>query len=214
MDLLKDWLIGQLGRSAGTVGLLLAVNLLPLILVFNGFWELRQVIVLYWLENGVIGVWHVLRMLSARRSPLPLRVMESAFFCVHYGLFFLVHGMFVMHLMAFPVIIGDPFSLWRAIPRESLLMLAFLAGSHGYSTWWHFFKGGEFLTARSKELFMRPYARVIVLHLTMLGGGFVVMKSDEPRTLLILLVMLKTVVDLVMHLRSHRPKVGQSGKNR
>lgn len=40
------------------------------------------------------------------------------------------------------------------------------------------------------------------------------MKSAEPRMLLIQLVMLKTVVDLVMHLRSHRPKVGQSGKNR
>lgn len=61
----KDWFIHSAGRSAGTIGLLLAVNLVPLLLVTAGLWDLQRVIVLYWLENGVIGLWHILRMMTA-----------------------------------------------------------------------------------------------------------------------------------------------------
>lgn len=122
----KDWFIHSAGRSAGTIGLLLAVNLVPLLLVTAGLWDLQRVIVLYWLENGVIGLWHILRMMTAQRSALLLRLLESGFFCIHYGIFFFVHGMFVMLMLKLPVNFGNPLSLWHAIPRESLVVLMLL----------------------------------------------------------------------------------------
>ena len=200
----KDWFIHSAGRSTRTIGLLLAVNLVPLLLVTAGLWDLQRVIVLYWLENGVIGLWHILRMMTAQRSALLLRLLESGFFCIHYGIFFFVHGMFVMLMLKLPVNIGNPLSLWHAIPRGSLVILMLLVCSHGYSTWWHYFHGGEYRNVRSGDLLMRPYARVIVLHLAILGTGFIALQSDAPRVMLVVLVVLKTVVDMLMHFRSHR----------
>jgi hypothetical protein len=49
----------------------------------------------------------------------------------------------------------------------------------------------------------QPYARVVVLHLTIIGGGFLVMALGAPVLGLLLLVVLKIGVDLAAHLREH-----------
>jgi hypothetical protein len=52
-----------------------------------------------------------------------------------------------------------------------------------------------------------PYSRVVVVPLTILAGGFLADSLGAPLAALILLVLLKTVIDLLAHLREHR-KVG------
>ena len=51
---------------------------------------------------------------------------------------------------------------------------------------------------------MQPYQRVILLHVTVLAGGFVVMLLGQPLLALVLLVLLKTAVDLRAHIQEHR----------
>jgi hypothetical protein len=50
----------------------------------------------------------------------------------------------------------------------------------------------------------RPYGRVVILHLTIIVGALLVGVLGQPIALLVLLVVLKTALDLVLHLRSHR----------
>jgi hypothetical protein len=50
----------------------------------------------------------------------------------------------------------------------------------------------------------QPYSRVVVLHLTIIGGAFLVASLGTPLALLVLLILLKTAVDLRAHLREHR----------
>ena len=46
---------------------------------------------------------------------------------------------------------------------------------------------------------MQPYQRVVVLHVTVLAGGFVVLLLGQPTLALVLLVLLKTGADLRAH---------------
>lgn len=48
-----------------------------------------------------------------------------------------------------------------------------------------------------------PYNRVLVLHLTIIFGAFPVMALGSPIWGLVLLVVLKTAMDLRAHLREH-----------
>ena len=50
----------------------------------------------------------------------------------------------------------------------------------------------------------KPYGRVVVLHLTILFGGFGVQALGSPLWALLLLVVLKTGIDLAAHVREHR----------
>ncbi len=198
-----DWLAAYLQRSTRTALILIAVNLLPLLLVSMGHWDLQRVMLLYWLENGVIGIYNVIKIISARGALLPVRLFSALFFSVHYGMFFLVHGLFLMTMLKLPVDMSNFMSLWTALPSGISPMLLLLFLSHGYSTVWHYFLEGEYRTVNTGRLFMRPYARVVVLHLTILGAGFAAMALNEPRALLAVLILLKIAIDVVLHVRSH-----------
>jgi hypothetical protein len=48
-----------------------------------------------------------------------------------------------------------------------------------------------------------PYGRVVMLHLTILFGAFIIAILGAPIGALIVLVVLKTAFDLRLHLRQH-----------
>jgi hypothetical protein len=45
---------------------LLVANLIPLVGVLFFGWSLLTILVLYWLENGIVGLWNLPRILLAR----------------------------------------------------------------------------------------------------------------------------------------------------
>lgn len=51
--------------------LLLAANAIPLVGVAFFDWSLLTILVLYWLENGIVGFWNVPRILMAQGSMVP-----------------------------------------------------------------------------------------------------------------------------------------------
>jgi hypothetical protein len=80
------------------VSLLLA-NLFPLYGVLFLGWEVFLIILLFWLENVMIGAFNVLRMLVAAPrdgASWAKKVFLVPFFCVHYGGFCAGHGVFVV----------------------------------------------------------------------------------------------------------------------
>jgi len=56
---------------------------------------------------------------------------------------------------------------------------------------------GEAKRARPTELMFAPYPRIIVLHVAIIGGGWLVMLMGEPMAGLIMLTLLKTGFDVV-----------------
>lgn len=197
---------------------LVVANLVPLAGVVALGWGVYDVMLLYWLENGVVGVFTLARMATAGRAPLATLVV-GPFFALHYGLFWLVHGVFVVSLFgpegpftgsgpAGPT--GGPgLGLSLPIAGEVPLVpgvgwaLAALVLSHGVSFVQHWLLGGERVGVDPGAIMPRPYGRVVVLHLTLIAGGFLVLALGAPVLALVLMVALKIGVDAAAHLRSH-----------
>lgn len=96
---------------------LLAANILPILLAITFGWDVGDVVTFYWLENIIIGLWVIPRLITAQGPFLsgPNEVSDRLsgknagektingqgklflvpFFCFHYFFFCFVHGFFV-----------------------------------------------------------------------------------------------------------------------
>ena len=75
------------------------------------------------------------------------------------------------------------------------VLLALLV-SHGISFATSFLGRREHAGRSASDQMSKPYKRVIVLHLTIIFGGWVILLLGSPLPALILLIILKTAVDL------------------
>jgi len=86
------------------------------------------------------------------------------------------------------------------------LAVSALFVSHGVSFVHNYLVRGERAAMGIGRLMAAPYARVVAMHVSILAGGFVLMALDSPVILLLVLVVLKTLVDLNLHKREHQPR--------
>jgi hypothetical protein len=85
-----------------------------------------------------------------------------------------------------------------------------LAASHIVSFVYNFLGRKEYLNTTVSAQMMAPYGRVVVLHVTILGGAFLIVALGTPVAALAVMVALKTAIDLALHLRERR-KAGTTG---
>lgn len=189
---------------------LIAANLVPLAGVLWWDWSVFALLVLFWMENVVIGLLFALRMLCADPSDPALwlgKLFLIPFFCVHYGMFTAVHGMFVFMLFgsdkaAQKLDLAEP--ALRAAERYDLwLPIGVLVASHAFSFLWNYLYRGEFRRAQLSRLMAKPYGRVMVLHVAIILGGFGAALLGSPVWALVLLVVLKTALDYRAHVKEH-----------
>ena len=230
------------GRSRTAIALVIA-NAIPLIGVLFFGWSLLTILVIYWVENAIVGLWNVPKIILARGSMIPSgegeapasrvetlvgtampstgRAVIALFFVIHYGGFWLGHGVFVLAgLPAFvnvrttdPGVCGDPFAsqvvcdagplgaiVWSSVAIAAVALIL----SHGASFFLNYLGRGEYLRTSPTRQMGSPYGRVVVLHLTILLGAFVVAFIGSPIGALLVLVILKTAFDLRLHLNEHK----------
>jgi hypothetical protein len=203
-----------IGWGSPSALVLLAANLVPLYGVLFLGWSAFSLLVLFWAENVIIGVLNALRMLLANPAEGTLwgaKLFMVPFFCVHYGAFTMGHGIFVFALFGGKEYEGLTKGFWptdaaaHAIVANGLVLpLAVLAASHLFSFGWNYLWRGEFRSADLAKLMTQPYARIVVLHLTIILGGFVAMTLGSPLWALLLLLTLKIGIDLAAHLKERR----------
>lgn len=192
---------------------LVAANLVPLAGVLFFGWSVFATLLLFWVENAIVGAFNVLRMLFATPQLVAmwfLKLFMIPFFIVHYGMFVTVHGIFVLSLFgtapakAFPSLA----TFAHAVQAAGIAPAAWgLALSHGVSFAFNYIGTGEYRTVLLPSLMSRPYGRVMVLHVVILLGGFLVQLLGSSLIPLALLVVLKTGLDLFAHLREHAPSL-------
>lgn len=128
------------------------------------------------------------------------------FFIFHYGMFCLVHGIFVFVLFGHDQMFGGPLDLGRsfwqiAIDEKLLWCLAAIAGSHLFSFFVNYIGQGEYRRTTVPLLMAQPYGRIVVLHIAIIFGAFVSMALGSNVGILIILIVGKTLMDLALHLR-------------
>jgi len=192
-------------KKPSVVTLILA-NLFPLFGVLVLGWKLFPIIFLYWLESAIVGFFNVKKMkiaqgqtkvniLSVSDETMAAlnRHAMSAFFILHYGLFMFVHGVFVFAFF------GPPnMAFWEIIGAFIFLFI-----SHYVSYIYNFIKECEYKQLSSSQLFMQPYSRIIIMHITILAGGFILQRFGSPPGALVIMVVLKTAIDLAAHIKQH-----------
>ena len=88
-------------ESGWALTTLVLANLVPLAGVYLWGWSLTDLLLLYWIENAVVGLYTVLTMLTswpAGQALLPRvagKLFFVPFFIVHYGMFWIGHGIFL-----------------------------------------------------------------------------------------------------------------------
>jgi hypothetical protein len=204
---------------------LIAANAIPVWGVLFLGWDAFYIVLLYWTENLAVGFYNVLKMVFAgasRSAGPPNKLFLIPFFIIHYGGFTAVHGFFVLAIfhkgegppmgeMNWPCFLVFVQLLFRVsgymysvIPPQVRLAVLALFISHGVSFVQNYLLKGEYATARPEKLMGSPYGRIVVMHIAILAGGFLTMAVGSPAPLLVVLVVLKTVLDVGLHNREHK----------
>ena len=168
---------------------------------------------LFWMENVVVGLFFALRMVFADLEDGALwlaKFVMVPFFCIHYGMFTAVHGMFVFMLFGEGSYRVDGLNALAPAARAAAdyglwLPLAVLVGSHLFSFAWNYLYRGEFRSAQLSKLMAQPYGRVVVLHVAIILGGIAAMTLGSPVWALLVLLGLKIALDFKAHVEEHSP---------
>jgi Family of unknown function (DUF6498) len=205
----------RVGSSAGAVVALIVANLIPLIGVLFFAWSVWNILIVYWLENGIVAVFNVLKMATAQgtgqleettwgnRPVAETRKTRLVpFFIVHYGLFWVVHGIFVLTLPF--LFTGEPGSASGVDPATILFAAIVLGMSHAASYWWNYLHGGEYRRMSAAQLMYAPYGRLLALHMTIILGAVAIGTTGAQSAAVAILVAIKIAIDLGLHLAEHR----------
>jgi hypothetical protein len=203
---LFGWLPGGANQSRPassrhSAWIILLVNLIPAFGVLVLQWDAFTVVFLYWVENLIVGLVTVLKILSATGG-VPKAMATSGkfflipFFCVHYGLFMLVHGVFIFALLGGGMRPGvNPFAVFAGVPAMGLgfaLATVGFVGEHLYAFYRDYLRSGGYKKTSPVTAMFSPYGRIVVLHLSILGGAFLLVLLGLPPLMVVLLVIFKT----------------------
>jgi hypothetical protein len=198
-------------QRIGSSGLVLILaNAVPLFGVLFLGWDVFALMLQFWFENVIIGIFALLRILSAgQQDSIGGRLFLALFFSLHYGGFTLGHGYLLLELF------GDgPYRMEQIVRPEFWLTLAAQTGvsiavlalfaSHLYSFINHYVLGGEYRRLSARKAMAMPYPRIVLLHVSLLAGGFLLEMTGQPVAGLAIFVILKIGLDLKMHVREHQ----------
>ncbi len=220
---LIDWY--RIASSTWAVVALVIANAIPLGGILFLGWSVWTILILYWLENGVIGLFNVLKMVRAegpsiegsarwrvngRPADQLTRAQMIPFFTLHYGLFWLVHGVFVLTLPATAGIAGGVDMARGVNPLTILVAVVALSISHAVSYRLNFIGQEEYRRVSPAAQMFKPYGRLLILHITVIFGALAIGLTGAPAAAVAILVGPKTALDLVIHLAAHG-RAGGSG---
>lgn len=209
MNLIAPLKNPEIWKSPSVIALV-AANLIPLGGVLFFGWPVFPIMFLFWFENVIIGGFNVVKMLLAQGpgSNVGVKIFLVPFFTVHYGIFTLVHGAFVCVMFGanWRDGGGGPFSNAERVQQIladyhlGWAVLGLLL-SHGFSFVTNYVLNGAYRSAVAPIIMMQPYGRIVVLHLAILGGGFLVLFFGMPAVGLALLIALKIGLDVLAHVK-------------
>ncbi len=194
-----------------TAGVLIIANLLPIFGVLFFDWEVIDLLLIYWAESLIIGLFGILKMLVVAKIKKQISIIARAiFYCIHYGFFMYGHLVIIFlifarekiqegwYIFSVPPFMSEAFStIWLA--------LIFLFISHAISFFVNFIGKKEFkeMVQKPNTMMFLPYKRIYVMHLSLLFGGFLVNLAGSHMTGLILFIILKIILDTKAHLKEH-----------
>lgn len=210
----------QAGRSGKTPPVaLILYNALPIIGVVFLRWNVGLILLLYWVENIVIGIFNVFKMILAQgkvetpagtgsdasnpagnvkiASPAVMKMFLVPFFFVHYGGFCAGHGVFLFLFFGNSMGLGDgsvseAFSILKAPLAIGVIVLR-----HAITFFTNYIGAGEYKWKSPTSLMAEPYGRIFVLHVVVILCGVVLMVIPGDSFLKpVFVIIVKTALEI------------------
>jgi len=169
--------------------LLILANVVIIIIALALHWNIRDVMWVYWAQSVIIGSITIFRILLMKH------IFAAGFFLVHYGMFHLGYFFFLYYFNDF----NEQSTATVPVAGIVACSLIFLV-NHIFSSW-HNWKRDMIRKPEPGRMMLIPYIRVIPMHITIVFGSNY---ATSTKTLALFLV-LKTIMDVIMHLVEHRP---------
>ena len=176
---------------------------MPLLGVLFWNWNVGDIMILFWAESAIIGLFALVKLAIAARWAALFLV---PFFMVHFGIFMSVHFVF---LYVFFIGMGlEPAAslvepLFTTLGRIWFGLGALLL-SHAVSFVFYVIGREERLSVN--RVMTAPYTRIIVMQITIIVGAVPTLALGQPVYALVLLVILKVAADVISHVRAHPTK--------
>jgi len=90
------------------------------------------------------------------------------------------------------------------IPSQMKIAILSLFISHGVSFVYNYLLKREYADDNPPNLMAAPYKRIIIMQFAILGGAYWAMTIGSPAVLLFILIVFKTILDIFLHMRSHK----------
>jgi hypothetical protein len=198
----------MIGRVS--LALLVVANLLPLFGVLFWDWDVFSLLLLFWCENVIIGLFGIARIVVSGTTENTFEgLFLPVFFLVHYGGFMFGHFMVLFFMYSGGVSDGggvaEPADYYRIVVENlSWVALAALFASHGWSFVENFMGNREHERLTPGQAMALPYRRMMITHVALIVGGFFLIETGQPLAGLILLILMKIVMDVIFHRREHK----------
>jgi len=194
---------------------LIAANMVPVFGTLFLGWSVAALIFLFWIENIILGIMNIVKLLTIKFDSQGESAARNwggkgfitLFFTVHYGGFCAAHALLVMILIAAALHIEFEDGLPRGyfidvLFRDKLVYApAVILVSHLVSLISNWFHKKERYGKDLYQVMMAPYSRIVALSITGIIGAIPIMMLRSPVAGLILLLAIKTVMDLKAHLK-------------
>lgn len=207
----------QQGITASAI--LILSNLVPLAGILFWGWDTFVLLCLYCLETAVIGFWTIARAATMSRDPgsvagrsIAGTLALAGFFTVHAGLFMSVHMLFIYSLFAGPWAnrIHDARDFIRLIVIGKDLWIPLLALFVGQGAIFINDAVNRFVFAKQPltgvdtgEIMGGFYQRIVIMHVAIMGGAFVVQAIGTTAPLIIL-VLLKIAIEIRLQMKARK----------
>lgn len=187
------------------------VDLLPIYAVIAWGWNASPLVMLYWMENVIIGVMTVPRLLiSGARFGIGGvigGVFMSAFFAFHYGMFCFVHGIFLVAFASWNG--GEGMASAPFMDIEGIFRFGLTVGPH--MEWIiaavvafqilvfavEFIWKGEWKRTNPGEEMGSPYGRIVLLHFGIFVGAGALFLLGQPMVGVLALIVFRAAYGIV-----------------
>ena len=194
----------------------LVIDLIPVYAVIVLGWGAAPLVFLYWLENLVIGVMTIARMIAAGIGKgiggIAQLLFFVPFFTVHYGLFCFGHGLFLLMLQSDDVshlgpttnMGADYVDVVQHAGTAGPNMMTFITLIFAFNIFlfiWDYIGKQEFLQTEPSEEMFAPYGRIMLLHVALFVGMFALINFGEPMLGVLSLILLRVLWGLFISVR-------------
>jgi hypothetical protein len=196
-----------LGRQLSLI-IIIASNLLPIFGILFLGWSMGSVMILYWVENVMVGFFTILKIVFAdeQAGGWLARIPLMLFFCVHFGGFCVGHLIFIIALFMPKTLVvwnlhNTPVNLLKFLAELWLPILGMFI-SYSIYFYQHYLGDGIYQRVSLTSLMGEPYPRIMSMHFVLIIAGFLVVALGSPIGAILLLVALKTGAEMAFYRRS------------